>query len=159
MYVDSGKSSDTVISRRKDRLRPKSLEVWWKRQINPADKLIGLRYPAVKEAMVTHTRVKKTRERRRSAKEAFHPKKLCPSCPLPPSPPLPPPVLLYPFRGKSKEKWRGNGSNCRKDKIRFAARLSTRSRRVGLQGSSTPSVLYICLFVAVSAGLTVTPAK
>lgn len=68
MYVDSGKWNDTVISRRKDRLRPKSLEVWWKRQINPADKLIGLRYPAMKEAMVTHTRVKKTRKAKEECK-------------------------------------------------------------------------------------------
>lgn len=158
MYVDSGKWNDTVISRRKDRLRPKSLEVWWKRQINPADKLIGLRYPAMKEAMVTHTRVKKTRKAKEECKGShpFLSEKTLP-IPVPFSPPSPP---LHSFRGKSKEKWRGNGSNCRKDKIRFAARLSTRSRRVGLQGSSTPSVLYIlCLFVAVSARLTVTPVK
>lgn len=154
MHVDSGKWNDTVISRRKDRPRPNSLEVWWKRQINPADKLIGLRYPAVKEAIVTHTRERRKVQRVPSPNLSVLQKILpivLPSL-LPPS--------LYSFRGKSKEKWRGNGSNWRKDKIRFAARLSTRSRRVGLQGSSTPSVLYIpCLFVAVSARLTVTPVK
>lgn len=60
---------------------------------------------------------------------------------------------LYSFRGKSKEKWRGNGSNWRKDKIRFAARLSTRSRVELVYKVPRPRVYYIlCLFVAVSAG-------